>query len=138
MESLAVLSLTCNILDLITACKEAAQVYSSIREKGYLDLDLSKNAARIHTISTNVEAVIQRQSATASIRPAQAELLSTAQECLKTANEIEVVVNDINNRKGSFRKFVKTWKKKGSLNVLNGSLQMHQNTLNSLLLKDIW
>jgi hypothetical protein len=139
MEALAVLSLTCNIFQLISACKETADMLTKIRKKGSLDLPLSGNAAQIELFSTQVMTSINNGSFGGTSLNVRSNLLIIAQDCKSTAQEIRKVVEEINNSKGgSLGMAYKAMRRKGSLDRLDSSLQRYQQTLQSHTLEDIW
>jgi hypothetical protein len=136
MEGLAALSLACNVIQIVSACKDAVELYSIISKRGSLDIDLSQNAARIKVLSTRLMSLSNSQPDVGS--QSQSEFLQLARECLSTAQKVQGIIEDINRGKGSLGKFMKTMRRKAALVNLDKSLQRQQQTLQTGLLHDIW
>jgi hypothetical protein len=136
MEALVALGLACNILQLISFGRETISLVTRISKDGSTDINLAKDAQRIEQLSNELETAMSNQSNIVS--PKYQELLVIARDCKATAKDIKAEMDSLSASSwGKFGKIVKGLRQKSTLERLEKTLLLHQNTLQSRLLTEM-
>jgi uncharacterized protein YukE len=141
MEAIVALSLACNVLTLVDFTCKTGKLFETLRTKGSVDPNLSKNAERLDNLSKSLDASIVNAAPVLESVDSRQELLSIARDCSKTAKELLSVISKISNsRAGVLGKFAKAMMTSftGKLKDLEKAMIQFEHALQTRLIKDIW
>jgi hypothetical protein len=141
MSGLEALGLTCNILQLISFAGETVRFCKTIYQGSAPNEDLVSIAASLKGVSDEIQNHCQTQS---QRRGDDRTLVEAAKKCnvIARALDEEVKFITLHQKKGdliaTLRVAMKSNWRKSRLDRLERSLQDHQRTMETLLLKRVW
>jgi hypothetical protein len=151
MESLAALSLACNVVQLIQFSSHTVHVCKQIYENESPAADVDDDCKDLQALSTKVKASITAASNRSSQPPAaDGGSVSSDQQLLSIANKLITIANDLNteltkcrpaSQDSKRRKTMKgvkyQWSGRSRIAELHNSLKNLENTMQSFVLVDI-
>jgi hypothetical protein len=149
METIAALSLACNVVQLIQFCSHTVHTCKRIYEDQSLTDDVDDHCQDLQALSSKVKASLASiESAQSKESPATSA--SSDQQLLSLANKLVTIANELNAELAKFgpdardskrRKLAKgvkfQWSGKGRIEELHSSLKNLESTVQSFVLVDL-
>ncbi|KAJ9657846.1 hypothetical protein H2198_004042 [Neophaeococcomyces mojaviensis] len=138
METIAALSLACNVIQVVETGLKTAKFLKETYDKGSSqeNKDLHDLSTRLSTATIDLQAAIQPLACSQSLTKDEAELLEIAKKCDRLANDLKqrAVPNTSARRRDRLKQSVKAYWNKDDVDEIRIRLERYQQTLHTRLL----
>lgn len=141
MEAVAVLSLFCNVIQVVGSAIEVGHTIQETYRKGDSQRNIDASASANHLSLLSEELLKDLNSTTTTATPTTKRLKEIGQECyqisLDLVRKTQKLQTSQPGKLGAFTKGLRTAWKKGDIDKLVTKLQDHERLLNTAILVDL-